>query len=122
MRPGENCDDSILNVAEQAVVPGRVSRVWVSERIGEPVITGLIVVLVESNNEKAVVRFCPLIVIIEVLSKPIVASRDALSRLAVMHVVVQVCDDEGDGGQCSIIFREVGKPQIGRGLVCRSVR
>src|SRR5436309_7763098 len=116
MRPTENCDDPILNVAQQAVVPGRVSRIWSNERIGEPGITGLVIVLVESNNEKAVVRFCPLIVIIKVLSKPIVASRDALSRLAVMHVVVQVRDDEGDGGQRSIIFREVGKPQIGRGL------
>jgi len=56
MRPSENCDDPILNVAEQAVVPGRVSRVWVNERIGEPPIIGLIVVLVESNYEKAVVH------------------------------------------------------------------
>jgi len=67
------------------------------------------------------VSFCPLIVIVKVLSKPSVAGRDALSGLAVMHVVIQVGDDESDRGRHRVISRKVRKSQIGRGLDCRSV-
>ena len=59
--------------------------------------------------------FRPLVVAVEILMKPPVAGRDALIGFAVMHVVIQVGNDEGDGRQRSIVCGEIGKSQIRRG-------
>ena len=95
-------------------MPGRISRVRPDERIGQPVIIRLVVVLVKSHDQKAVVSFCPLVVAVEILLKPPVAAPDALIRFAVMHVVIQVWDDESDGRQGGIVGRKIGKSQIRR--------
>jgi hypothetical protein len=77
-------------------MPGRVSRVWPHERIGEPVIITAVIVFVKRKDEKAVVSLCPLVVAVEILLEPIVAGWDAFDRFAVMHVMIQVRDHEGD--------------------------
>src|SRR5262245_65536162 len=98
-----------------------MSRVLSDQRIGESVITFLVIVLVKSGDQKTVVSLCPLVIAVEVLLEPGVASGDALSRFAVVHVVIQVRDDEGDGRQRGDVAGKVSKPQCGRGGDCRSV-
>src|SRR2546425_2814711 len=76
----------------------------------------------ESNFSRCpVVSLCPLVIAVEVLLEPGVASRDALRRFAVVHVVIQVRDDEGDGRQRGVVAGKVREPQIGRGVDRRSV-
>src|SRR5215470_3380989 len=121
MCSGEVCDNAILNIAQQPVVPRRISRVWSDQRIGQSVITSLIIVLVKSNDQKTVVGLCPLVIAVEVLLEPGVASRNALSRFAVVHVVIQVRNDERDRRQRSVVAGKIYKSQIGRGFDRRSV-
>src|SRR5262249_12238898 len=104
MCSGEDCDDAILNIAQ--------SRIWSDQRIGESVITSLVIVLVKSDDQKTVVSLRPLVKAVGVLSEPGIASGDALSRFAVVHVVIQVRDDEGDGRQRGVVAGKVRKPQI----------
>src|SRR4029450_8950117 len=98
-----------------------IFRVWSDQRIGESVITSLVIALVKSDDQKTVVSLCPLVIAVEVLSEPGRASGDALSRSAIVHVVIQVRDDEGDGRQRGVVAGKVRKPQIGRGVDRRSV-
>ena len=65
--------------------------------------------------------FCPLVVAVEILLKPPVAGRDALIGFAVMHVMIQVGDDESDGRQGGIVCGEIDKSQIRRGGDRRAV-
>ena len=90
--------------------------------IGEPVILILIIVLVERNDQKTIVSFRPLVVAIEVLRKPGVTRRDALSWFAVVYVVIEVRNNEGNGRQLSVIGREVCESQVARSIDCRPVR
>lgn len=60
------------------------------------------VILIESEDEQAVVRLCPLCVAVEVLLKPGVT----LLNAAIVHVVEEIWDHEGQGGQGRIIGRE----------------
>jgi hypothetical protein len=61
------------------------------------------------------------VIAIEVLLEPGVASGDALSWFAVVHIVIQVRDDEGDGRQRGVVAGKVRESQIGRGVDRRSV-
>ena len=82
----------------------------------------LIIALVERKDQKAIVSFRPLVVAIEILGNPGVARRDALSRLAVVHVVIEVRNHKGNGRQFSVIGREVCESQVARSIDCRPVR
>src|SRR5215472_16213075 len=53
----------------------------------------LTVVFIERDNQEAIVRFCPSHVPSEVIFQPPITPRDR----AVMHVIVQVGYNEGDG-------------------------
>ena len=62
-------------------------------RIGKPLISPLIVVLVKGNDEKAVMRLRPLMIGVEIFLQPGIACRDALCRLPVVHVVIEIRND-----------------------------
>jgi hypothetical protein len=61
-----------------------------------------VVILIESEDEQAVVRLCPLDIAIEVLLKPGVT----LLNAAIVHIVEEIWDHEGQGGQRRVIGRE----------------
>src|SRR2546430_6251863 len=78
---------------------------------GEDVIAGGVVGLVEGDDQGAGVLPGPLHVPVEVIAAPGVAGGDG----AVVHVVAQVRDDEGDGGQRRVVGGEGGEGLAGRG-------
>ena len=93
-------------------VDWRICRVGTDLRIGETVIPILVIVLVERNDQKTIVSLRPLIVAIKVLPKPGIADWNALRRLAVMHIVIEVRNNEGDRRQLGVVARKVCKSQI----------
>src|SRR5262245_27065213 len=100
-------------MADSTTLRDCTPRVWSDQGIGESVITSLVIVFVKSDGQQTVVSLCPLVIAVEVLSEPGVASRDALTRFAVVHIVIQVRDYEGDGRQHSVVAGKIHKPQIG---------
>ena len=58
----------------------RIGRPRIDQRIGEPVIPILVIVLVERDDQQTVVSLRPLIVAIEVLPKPRIARWNTVRR------------------------------------------
>jgi hypothetical protein len=54
----------------------------------------------------------PLVVGVDVLLQPAIACRNALFVRAVVHVIVQIRDDEANGRQLVEILREVREPEV----------
>ena len=111
----ENGNDPILQIKQVLVqfVDWRVCWVGADQRIGETVILIFVVVLVERNNEKAIVSLRPLVVGIEIPPKPGIAGWNALCRLTVMHIIVEVRNNKGDRRQRDVVIRKVCEPHIG---------
>jgi len=80
--------DPILQIAGLVVIQA-------DRRIGQAAIPAFIVILVESNDEKAVVCLCPLVIGIEILLQPGISYRDAVFCDAVCMMIL-VRDDKGD--------------------------
>ena len=75
------------------LVDGRIYRARADQRIGEPAITILVVVLVEGNDQKTIVSLRPLVIVIDVLPKPGIARWDAFRRFTIVHIVIEVRND-----------------------------
>src|ERR1700731_1712324 len=80
--------------------------------IGEPLISALVIVLVEGDDEQAVVSFRPLIIAVKVFSQPRISRRNALRGSAVVHVMVEVWNDDCNGRQLAEGGREIRKAQV----------
>src|SRR5260370_37501441 len=104
------------------LVDWRICRARANERIGETVILSLVIVLVESYDQKTIVSLSPLIVAVEILPKPSITGWNALRCLAVMHIVIEVRNNEGDSRQLGIVTRKIFESQVGRSIDCRPVR
>jgi len=76
-----------------------------SHKNGGNVVTVEIVVLIPGHDQQAVVGLGKLNVAINVLLQPGIA----LGNGAVMHVVIEIGIDNGDGGQVGEVRREAGK-------------
>lgn len=61
MRASKDRDDPILQIVKMLVA------VRTDRRIGQSMISTLVVVLVEGDDQKAVMRLCPLVIGIEIL-------------------------------------------------------
>src|SRR5581483_863841 len=70
-----------------------------------------VVVLVPGDDQQAVVRHGPLRVPGEVAAQPVVGLADG----AVVHVVLEVRDDEGERGQARVVGRELGPGAVDGG-------
>src|SRR5438067_10923646 len=117
MRAGDDCRDTVLRRA------GSHAAVLHDCRIGRAAQIGLVVVvLVEGDDEEAVMGLGPLVIAVEIFREPAVARGDRLLRRAVMHVVLLVGDHESDGGKLVVVGREIDKAQIRGGRDSRAVR
>ena len=56
----------------------------------------------------------PLIITIKVFSQPGISRGNALCRFAVMHIVIEVWNDESNGRQLGVIGGKIREPQVGR--------
>ena len=72
MRPGKDRRDAILQI-----MPGLI-MIRTDRRIGQSAIPAFIIVLVESDDEKAVVCLRPLVIAVEILLEPQISYRDAV--------------------------------------------
>src|SRR5262249_597648 len=72
------------------VVPRRISRVWSDQRIGESVITYLVIVLVKRDDQHTVVSLRPLVKAVEPLLEPGRASGFALIPFSLLLAFFQL--------------------------------
>jgi hypothetical protein len=84
-------------------VPNRTKYSQVQARV-----SGDVVVLVEGNDEQAVVGLGPLIVDVQLAAQPLVSCLHA----AAVHVICEIRDHEGDGGQLAIVGWEQIERQV----------
>src|SRR5258708_35541173 len=104
------------------LVDWRIGRDGANARIGEAVMLILVIVLVERNDQKTIVSLSPLIVAVEILPKPSITGWNALRCLEVMHIVIEVRNNEGDSQSLGIATRKIFESQVVRSIDCRPVR
>jgi DNA-binding IclR family transcriptional regulator len=106
MRTGEDGCDPILQVMAGLILIG------VDRRIRQPAISGFVVIFVKGQDQQAVMGFRPLVIAVEILAKPGISRWDAVCWRAVVHIVLHIGNDKGDGRQLGVIGREVGETQV----------